>query len=58
MTQSTLFDPAIYFLSHLPSKVFISDVILIVLMSIFISFFATIYPALKASKTNPAEILK
>jgi lipoprotein-releasing system permease protein len=58
MTDSTLFDPTIYFLSHLPSKVFISDVILIVIMSIFISFLSTIYPALKASKTNPAQILK
>jgi lipoprotein-releasing system permease protein len=58
MTDSSLFDPTIYFLSHLPSKVFISDVIIIVMMSILISFIATIYPALKASKTNPAEILK
>lgn len=58
ITESTLFDPTIYFLSNLPSKIFISDVILVAAMSILISFLATIYPALKASKTNPAEILK
>ena len=58
MTESTLFDPTIYFLSNLPSKIFISDVALVTSMSILISFLATIYPALKASKTNPSEILK
>jgi len=58
ITESTLFDPTIYFLSNLPSKIFIYDVILVVAMSILISFLATIYPALKASRTNPSEILK
>lgn len=54
----SLFNPAIYFLSTLPSKIFISDVVLIVLMSLILSILATIYPALKASKCNPAEILR
>lgn len=53
-----LFNPTIYFLSQIPSKVFISDIVLIFSMSVFLSFLATIYPALKASKTNPAEILR
>lgn len=58
LTESSLFDPTIYFLSNLPSKIFISDILLVISMSIIISFLATIYPALKASKTNPIEILK
>lgn len=53
-----LFNPTIYFLSQLPSKVFVSDIILIASMSILLSFLTTIYPALKASKTNPAETLR
>ena len=53
-----LFNPTIYYLSQLPSKVFISDIIIIASMSIFLSFLATIYPAYKASKTNPAETLR
>lgn len=57
-TDTTLFNPTIYFLSTLPSKVFASDVILIVGMSLVISFLATLYPAYKASKANPAEILR
>lgn len=57
-TDTTLFNPTIYFLSTLPSKVFVSDVVLIVSMSVVISFLATLYPAWKASKADPAEILR
>ncbi len=58
MTDTTLFNPAIYFLSTLPSKIFISDVILITGIALAVSFLATIYPAYKASKSNPAEVLR
>jgi lipoprotein-releasing system permease protein len=57
-TDNQLFNPAIYFLSTLPSKIFISDVILISLMSFTLSFLATLYPAYKASKANPSDILR
>jgi lipoprotein-releasing system permease protein len=57
-TDTSLFNPAIYFLSTLPSKIFVSDIVLITSMSLIISFLATIYPAYKASKSNPAEILR
>lgn len=58
VTDTTLFNPTIYFLSNLPSKIFVSDVVIIVGMALIISFLATIYPAYKASKSNPAEILR
>lgn len=58
ITNTTLFNPAIYFLSTLPSKIFVSDVVIIVLMSLVLTILATIYPALKASRYNPAEILR
>jgi lipoprotein-releasing system permease protein len=58
ITNSQIFNPAIYFLSTLPSKIFVSDLVIIISMSLAISFFATIYPARKASKTNPANILR
>ncbi len=57
-TKSELFNPAIYFLSTLPSKILISDLVIIITMSLLISFLATIYPAYKASKSNPAELLR
>ena len=56
--NSQLFNPAIYFLSTLPSKIFIKDLVIIILMSLTISFLATIYPAYKASRAKPAEILR
>jgi len=58
ITNSNLFNPAIYFLSNLPSKIFISDVVIITSMSLALSFLATLYPAYKASKSQPAEILR
>ena len=57
-TKSELFNPAIYFLSTLPSKILISDLVIIITMSLLISFLATISPAYKASKSNPAELLR
>ena len=53
-----LFNPTIYFLSQLPSKVYLFNVILIISLSVILSFLATIYPAYKASKTDPVEILR
>jgi len=58
VTDTTLFNPTIYFLSNLPSKIFVSDVVLIVGMALVLSFLATIYPAYKASKANPGEVLR
>lgn len=57
-TETTLFNPTIYFLSTLPSKIFVSDIVVIVGMALVLSFLATLYPAYKASKSNPAEILR
>jgi lipoprotein-releasing system permease protein len=58
LTDSEIFNPAVYFLSNLPSEVFISDVILISSMSFIFSILATIYPSYKASNLNPVEILR
>ena len=57
-TDTTLFNPTIYFLSKLPSIIFLSDIVIIVSMSLILSFLATLYPAYKASKAKPAEILR
>lgn len=54
----SLFSPTVYFLTELPSKIIVSDVVCIVLLSLFLSFLSTLYPSYKASKTNPAEILR
>jgi lipoprotein-releasing system permease protein len=49
---------AAYFINYLPSEVKLSDVLLIVVASLLLSFVATIYPALRAAKIQPAEALR
>lgn len=58
LTGLTLFDPVIYFLTDLPAEVNIVTVILVVIVSLIICFLAAIYPAWKASKLEPANILR
>jgi lipoprotein-releasing system permease protein len=50
--------PDVYFISDLPSQLIWGDVATIVTVAFAISFFATIYPAFKASRTQPAEALR
>jgi len=50
-------DPEVYYIDEMPSELRIPDVIKIGLMSFFLSVLATIYPAWRASRTDPAEAL-
>lgn len=47
-----------YFINYLPSQLEWSDVVIIVSGSFLVSFLATIYPALTASRIQPAEALR
>jgi lipoprotein-releasing system permease protein len=51
-----LFDA--YFINYLPSYLRWQDVVIIVCLSLLLSFLATIYPAFRAAKTQPAEALR
>lgn len=51
-----LFDA--YFINYLPSYLKWQDVLTIVLLSLVLSFLATIYPAMRAAKIQPAEALR
>ncbi|KAA0696951.1 lipoprotein-releasing ABC transporter permease subunit [Halopseudomonas laoshanensis] len=48
----------VYFISYLPSQLIWSDVALICLTALGMSFAATLYPAWRASRTEPAEALR
>jgi lipoprotein-releasing system permease protein len=48
----------VYFISYLPSELLWSDVALITGAALLISFVATLYPAWRASRTQPAEALR
>ena len=48
----------IYYISDLPSDVQLGDVTTIGVVSLVLSFIATLYPSWRASRTNPAEALR
>ena len=48
----------VYYIDHLPSKVVFSDVAWITGISLAISLFATLYPAWRAARIDPAEALR
>ncbi len=58
MMGHKLFSAELYFLSHLPSKVDFKEVVMVLGFSLALSFLATIYPARRAAKLNPAEALR
>lgn len=58
ITNVKLFDPMIYFFSSLPMILVSQDVVNISALALFLSFLATIAPALHAAAQDPAEILR
>lgn len=58
MTGMQLFDYALYFLMHLPSKIEMSNVIGVTALSLALCFLATIYPAYRAASTDPVEAMR
>jgi lipoprotein-releasing system permease protein len=48
----------VYYISDLPSDVLLGDVTTIGLVSLALSFLATLYPSWRASRVNPAEALR
>ncbi len=53
-----LFSKDVYYLDHFPSQVVPSDVLLISVTAVLISFIATLYPSWQASRLSPAEALR
>jgi lipoprotein-releasing system permease protein len=51
-------DPDVYYIAGLPSEMHARDVVRIAAAALLLTFLATIYPALKAAKTQPAEALR
>lgn len=58
VTGVYLFDPSVYLISALPSKIVFGDVVMVVGSAMLISFIATIYPAWRAGQVLPAEALR
>jgi lipoprotein-releasing system permease protein len=56
--EVSLFDPSIYMISVLPSKLLLNDVLMVVFGATLTSLLATIYPAWRAGQILPAEALR
>lgn len=50
--------PSVYFLSSLPSKLAVADVIEIAAAAFLMSCVATLYPSWRAARVRPAEALR
>lgn len=58
LSGTVLFDPQLYFLSQLPAKMEVGETVSVVVMALTLSFFATIFPAWRASKLDPVQALR
>jgi lipoprotein-releasing system permease protein len=58
LTGTVLVDPRVYFISELPSAIRLGDVLTIAGVSLALGMLATLYPAWRAAKTQPAESLR
>jgi lipoprotein-releasing system permease protein len=58
LTGVTLVDPRVYFISELPSEIRAGDVILIAAVALALGMLATLYPAWRAARTQPADALR
>jgi lipoprotein-releasing system permease protein len=50
--------PSVYLISHMPSEPQSADIVPIVVISLLLSFIATIYPSWRASRVQPAQALR
>lgn len=53
-----VFDPTVYFVTTMPSHLMFSDVVMVCVGALCVSFLATCFPAFKAAQIPPAEALR
>ena len=58
LTGAYIFDPAVFMINALPSKLIFSDIVLVVTGASVISILSTLYPAWRAGQVLPAEALR
>lgn len=55
---ATLMPPDVYYITGVPTAVYPGDVAVVAGMTLLLSFLATLYPAWRASRTDPATALR
>ena len=58
LLETEIFPPEVYFLSRMPAEINPNEVTAVVLMALFLSFAATLYPAWRAASLDPVEALR
>ena len=56
--NTDLFNPTLYFLSKLPAEIDVRETSAVVIMSLTLSFLATLYPSWRAARLDPVEALR
>jgi lipoprotein-releasing system permease protein len=57
-TGTQVFNPEVYYLTHLPSRLDPGEVLQVVVMALALSLLATLYPSWRAARTDPVEALR
>lgn len=58
LTGTKLFNPQVYFISDLPSRLQWGDVVTVSVLAMGLSLLATLFPAWRAARVAPAEVLR
>jgi lipoprotein-releasing system permease protein len=58
LTNTDLFPPTLYFLSHLPAQMDTGETTAVVIMALMLSLLATLYPSWRAARLDPVEALR
>ncbi len=58
ITGTSVFNPEVYYLTHLPARLDWREVTQVVVMALVLSLLATLYPSWRAARTDPAEALR
>lgn len=57
-TGARVFNPEVYYLTHLPARLNPHEVVQVVIMALSLSLLATLYPSWRAARTDPVEALR
>jgi len=58
ITGTSVFNPEVYYLTHLPARLDWHEVVQVVVMALALSLLATLYPSWRAARTDPVEALR
>jgi lipoprotein-releasing system permease protein len=58
ITGTSVFNPEVYYLTHLPARLDWHEVTQVVVMALVLSLLATLYPSWRAARTDPVEALR